>query len=524
MSAQDEEEITEEGERAIKSVAKGAGIVLMGIVFSKLAGYAYNIIAARYLGADGYGLVSLAAAVMSFVSVFCILGLNHGINRYASFYKGKGNEERTKGSIFSGLKIIFGATLIVTIALFLASDFIATVVFNEPGTALVFRLFALTLPFYVFIKGFVSVTDAYQKMKYRAISRDILMKGTKALLVFVFVVFLGLDVLGVAYAYLISYILGASAIAYFVAAKILPKLRDVVPKPNYRELLAYSWPLLLASVMGKVLSKTDQIMLGYFLDSGQVGIYRASLLTAAFLTVVLTALRKITLPVLSDLIGKESTEEFNRTFKTAIKWAFSATLPLFVVLVLFAPQVLDLIFGAEYVAGATALSILAVTHFVKVCFGLSSSLLKSVEKTKLILVATDSSGLINIFLNILLIPMYGMVGAAAAYFISIFLLYSLYMFFGHKHLRTNPFKLSIIKSLVAALLSALPIYILFRHLLAPVRTWMFPVAFFLYLGLYTLLFLVMKGLDSEDILVLKAVERKTGLRIEWLRNFIKRFL
>ena len=521
---EEEDELTETGERAIKSVAKGAGIVFVGLIFSKLMGYVYNIVAARYLGADGYGLISLATAVLSFVSVFCILGLNHGINRYASFYKGKENEERTKGSIFSGLTMVFSATLAVTIILFFISDFLATVIFNEPGATLIFQLFSLTLPFYVSLKVFTSVTDAYQKMKYRIISSNILMKGSKALLVILFVVFLGFDVLGVAYAYLFSYILGALVIVYFTTTKILPELKDVVPKPNYRELLTYSWPLLFVAVMGTVLSKTDQIMLGYFLDSGQVGIYRAALLTAAVLTVVLSALRKITLPVLSDLLGKDKKKEFTRTFKTSVKWAFVSTLPLFVVLVLFAPQVMDLIFGSEYVAGATALSVLAVTYFVKACFGLSTSLLKSLEKTKLILIATVSSGLLNVILNAFLIPRYEMVGAATAYFISIVLLYSLYLFFGHKHLKTNPFKLSLVKSLLAALFSAPPVYLVFRHLLAPVRTWMFPVAFILYLGLYILLFLVMKGLDNDDTLVLKAVEKKTGIKIEWLRNFIKRFI
>jgi len=524
MSAHDvDEEISKEGERAIKSVVKGAGIVFVGLIFSKLMGYVYNIAAARYLGTDGYGIISLATALISFLSVFCVLGLNHGINRYVSFYRGKGDDERTKGSIVSGLSVTLLATAAVTMAFFFSSEFLATVVFNEPGAAIVFKLFSLTLPFYVFVKTLGSITDGFQEMKYRTVSESILRKGSKAALVLVFL-YMGLDVLGVAYAYVISYAFGFAAILYFVTAKVLPRLKDSVPETNYRELLSYSWPLMFVSVMSIVLSKTDQLMLGYFIDASHVGIYRAAILVAAVLTVIVTSLRSIVLPVLSNLLGKGNDKEFTRIFRTSTKWAFTSTLPLFVVMVLFAPHVLGLIFGPDYVVGATALSILAVTYFIKASLGLYSSLLKSIEKTKLILISTVLSGATNVMFNIILIPRHGMEGAAVAYLLSIILLYSLYMFFGYKHLRTNPFKASLVKSVMATVLSAVPVYLVFRRLLSPVQTWMLPLAFIIFMSLYTLLFLVMKGLDKDDVLVLKAIERKTGIKSSKLRNTVKKFI
>lgn len=519
----EEDEITEEGEQAIKSVAKGGGIVLFGLMFSKFMGYVYNIIVARVLGSPGYGVISLATSLVTFVSIFCFLGLKSGIRRYAAFYNGKGNKEKTKGTVFSGLKVIIFATALATVFLFLTSEFFAVNVFNDPSAITVFKIFALGLPFYALSAGLLSVTDAFQKMKYRMISRDVLRKGSRVLFVVIFIVLVSYGLLGVAYAYVLSYAISFFAALYFFSKKIYPKLREAVPEPNYRELLSYSWPLLFVSIMGTVLGKTDQLMLGYFLDSSTVGIYRSTILVAAILTVVLMALRKILLPVLSELLGKENKEEFKRTYKTATKWTFALTLPLFVVMVLFAPQVLDLIFGQEYVAGATALSILAVTYFIKVSLGLSSSLLRTMEKTKLLLVATVSSGSLNVILNALLIPVLGMEGAAIAFLASVLLLYSMYMYWSYNYLKTNPFKASLIKSVLATIFSAAPIYFVFHYLLSPVKTWMLPVAFFLFISLYGLLFLMLGGLDNEDILVLKAVENKTGIRIEWLRNLIKRF-
>ena len=524
MSEEEDNELTEEGEQALKSVAKGAGIAFIGLIFSKIFGYGYNIIAARFLGPDGYGIISLAGALVSFASVFCILGLNHGIRRYVPFYRGKNNREKVRGTVFSGLKITSVATILVTVLLFFSSDFLATSVFNEPHAALIFKIFSLGLPFYVFLRSLTSITDAFKKMKYRVISQDFIWKGLRVFFIAIFVVFMGYDVLGAAYAYILSYSAAFIVALYFFVKKIFPRVKDAVSQPNYKELLTYSWPLLFVSVMGIVLSKTDQIMLGYFLDSSQVGIYKSALLIAAVLAIVLTALRRILLPVLSDLLGKDKKQEFTKTFRTATKWSFTATLPLFTVMVLFAPRVLKLIFGEEYTAGAVALSILAVTYFTKACFGLSSSLLKSLEKTKLILVATVSSGLLNVILNYLLIPRFGMEGAATAYLLSIVLMYALYLFWSNRYLEANPIKPSLIKPILATAGSTTFTYLLFKQLISPVSLWMLPVAFIIFIGLYTFLFLILGGIEQEDLLILKSIERKSGMRIKWLRNLIKKFI
>ncbi len=519
----EEDELTQEGERAIKSVAKGAGIVFVSVLFSRFAGYLYRVIVARFLGAEAYGIISLGMSLVGFAIPFCFLGLNSGIKRYVALYNGKDDEESTKGTILSGLKMITASSMAISVVLFLLSDFLAAAAFNEPAAGPVFKIFAISLLFYGPMKGIISTTDAFQNMKYRSISYYISRNAVKLIAVLLFF-YIGLEILGAAYAYLLSYVVAFAVAFYFLMKKIVPEFRDVVPKPNYRELLAYSWPLLFVSIVGKILGHTDKIMLGYFLDSSSVGIYNSALPTAMLLGTGLYSIRKIILPVFSDLLGKEEEEELTRTFRVSTKWAIATTLPLFVVLVIFAPQVLDLVFGSEYVVGSTALSILAVAYFIKVCFGLGSSFLKAVDRTKQIFIATASAAVLNVTLNLLLIPRIGIEGAAYAYLFSIVLSYGLYMAWSYRYLQASPYKLSVIKFFISAVLSALPVYFLFRYILSPVRTWMLPVAFVLYLGLYTLLFLATKSLDKDDILVLKAVERKTGVRIEWLRSFIKKFI
>ena len=520
---EEEDELTETGEKAIKSVAKGAGIVLVGLLFSKFGGYLYNVAVARYLDAAAYGTISLGIAILGLLAPFCVLGLRHGINRYAAYYKGKGNTNKTKGTIFTGLKVITVTTLAVSFLLFVFSEYLAINIFNEPNATIVFRIFAIALPFKIYTMTLVSISDAFQKMKYRVVPRYFFRKGSRVFLVLLFFV-LGYELLGAAYAYLFSHVLAFAAGFYLFWKKILPRLKDAVPETNYKELLTYSWPLLFVALMSTILGKIDKMMLGFFETSSSVGIYNTALLTAAFLGVVATSIKKITMPVFSDLLGKDKKEELRETFKTATKWTITASLPLFFVLLIFARQTLNLVFGSEYVAGSVALSILAVAYFFKVSLGLSSPLLKSIGKTRKILYATVISAVINIVLNLLLIPVYGMNGAAIAYLVSMFVLYSLYMYFCYKHLETNPFKHTVSRAIISAVLSVIPTYFVFRHLIDTVRTWMLPLGFLFYVTLYGFLFLILGGTDREDIKILKAIEKKSGIRIEWLREFVKKFV
>jgi len=73
---------------AIKSAAKGAGIVFIGIFLSKFLSYLYRAIVAR-IGPEQYGMLSIGLAVIGIISFFPLCGLDLGVVRFVSFYKGK---------------------------------------------------------------------------------------------------------------------------------------------------------------------------------------------------------------------------------------------------------------------------------------------------------------------------------------------------------------------------------------------------------------------------------------------------
>jgi len=86
-------------DESLRKIAKGAGISFIGAFIGLGFGYLSRMIIARFLGASDYGLISLGYAAMMNGTTLALVGLPSGIQRFVSFYKGKGDKERIKGLI-----------------------------------------------------------------------------------------------------------------------------------------------------------------------------------------------------------------------------------------------------------------------------------------------------------------------------------------------------------------------------------------------------------------------------------------
>ena len=85
----------------IEKIVKGAILVFFSMVFGKLFSYLYVILVAVKLGSHEYGLLSLGMAILSFVTAFSLLGLDEGVLRFVSFYKGKNDSVLLKNTILT---------------------------------------------------------------------------------------------------------------------------------------------------------------------------------------------------------------------------------------------------------------------------------------------------------------------------------------------------------------------------------------------------------------------------------------
>lgn len=202
---------------------------------------------------------------------------------------------------------------------------------------------------------------------------------------------------------------------------------------------------------------------------------------------------------------------------------FSLVLPASLLMALFSDWVLRIMFGAEYVVGARALSVLALGYLIICVMGPSAQVLQAYGKTRVVMGNGFFGAGANILLNYLLIPAYGVDGAAVATGISLVIVNTLHLFFVYRVGRKQPFRMSYVKPLLASSVAFLIVYAMTKYVVG-VSLASLVGMFFVFLTLYFLLLLLFKSFEDVDLAVMRAIDQRLGTRSDWVREIIKRFL
>jgi len=321
-------------------------------------------------------------------------------------------------------------------------------------------------------------------------------------------------------------IVAASMLAdYYLERKIFPVMKTKVKSIFLgKELLQFSWPLTLVGVLNLVTGWAGTTMLGIFKTTKEVGIYSAALPTASMLGSILTGFSFIFMPIASELFSRNKIEELKSVFKTVTRWNFILTFPFFLVIFLFPHIVMRILFGPEFIASSLALSILALGYFSRAVIGPANLIILSLGKTKLILISNIVTAVSNFLLNLWLVPLYGVTGAAIAMTSSLILGDGLTFVFVYSLIRLQPYSPTYLKPILAGILAGGLIYFPSQILFVAVPVWFAVVGLILFLTLYFLFSLFFRSLEREDVMILKAIEEKAGINVEWLRNLIKKFI
>jgi O-antigen/teichoic acid export membrane protein len=496
---------TETVEILTKQVAKGGEIAFSGSVVGKVAAFGLQLLLCRVLGPRTYGLYTLGVSIIGITQSFASLGLNQGVIRYGAMYFGVGDDKRVKGIILSAAGISLVSSILVATLLFIFSRAVAQKFFQEPDLTWVLRIFTFALPFYVLMGITTAFAQSLQRIDYQQGVQNIF-KPLVNLALVGFAFLLGFRLAGAVYGFLLSGVLSAGLGFYFLW-KLFPQIIPI-SKAKYQtaQLLRFSVPMFLISISYFLLTYTDRIMLGYFRKAHDVGIYNAASTTALQLTIFLSAFIVIFSPMVSDLYNKGNRRELKNLFATVTKWVFTLTLPLYIVLAIFSKDIM-LIFGPEFTSGWITLIVLGFAQLVNVGTGPVGIILQMTGKQDIDFINGLLLLFINIGLNMWLIPIYGITGAAGATAVSLIFIHTLRLIEVNKVLKMIPYDKRYVKPIVAGAVT-LFIGIIFKVYPLPITHWVW------ILGGSVLLLVVYIGvlfgmkLDREDRMVLSAIKAK----------------
>ena len=264
-------------------------------------------------------------------------------------------------------------------------------------------------------------------------------------------------------------------------------------------------------------------MLGLFKTSQEVGLYNVARPLANFISVPLGAMALIYIPVTSGLYAQRLIPEMRRNFSILTKWLCSATLPLFLILFLFPETVLSFLFGITYIPAASALRILSLGFIISNLLGPNGATLFAMGKSRFIMWATLAAAVLNIGLNMALIPPFGIEGAAIASTATLVSINLIVFWKIYSLERIQPLSKNLIKPTLTSLALVFLIQFIFGNFVT-VTWWMLPLLLILYYGVYGLAILFTRSFDKEDIAMLLTIEKSVGLDLSIAKSILKRFL
>lgn len=497
-------------ERLTKKIAKGAGITFFGSVIGKGLSYITYIIIARLLGAKAFGLYVLGFAIFGLAELLSRMGLHNGALRYVSMYMGEGARQKVKGTIIQSIVFSFGVGIGIGLILFVSSNFIATGIFHKPELTRVIEIFSIGVPFMASMMVAAFGTRGFQAMQYFVYLRHFF-QPTANLFLIGLLYWLGFRLYGAVSAWVISAGFGFFLAIYFIRREF-PDISNVDSVFNTKELINFSVPLITVGFLQLFILWTDTFMLGHFRSAIDVGIYRAAAQTALLLTFALGAFNSIFSPIISDLYNKGEIGTLAEIFSIVSKWVFYLSFLLYLVIISTPKQILK-VFSPEFVLGWSPLLILAFANLVNSSMGIFGSVLVMSGKQKLEFYNSLGISMLNIILNVLFIPKFGMIGAALATSISIINLNVIRALEVRLILNLWPYNKRYLKGLAAGIV-AMGVNMLIMRLipsfhylsLLSISMTSLTAVFFTLLAVFKL--------DDEDKLILKAIWLKILRRME----------
>lgn len=393
-----------EGE--LESFLSSGATVFAGDMASKFLQFFAFVAVTQSLSLPSFGVLSLGLVVFQFGSTISLFGFNNSLQH---FLPRLDTEDEKRDLARTVLAITIVISLAVSVAVVLLAKPIAEV-FATPGLVPVLFVIAVTLPVAAVFSISISISQAFELIRPRVLIEKLLFPVSR----FVFVVVASLTVatpIAMATAYLLGYVTAMGTTLRAIWDKIRTVSTDTADVDR-TELVRFSAPLLLVGIVNMATGQIDKTLLGLLSTAESVGVFNVVFTLSQNFLIVFGSLQFLFTPVFSRLHDSDEYGQLFGFYERITKWGFYPTAVLLIFVFVFAEPLLTNFFRPEYVRAATSLRLLALGSAVSAVLGLNSAALLSIGYSRLHLYNAIVALGLNAGLDYLLIPKFGVFGAA----------------------------------------------------------------------------------------------------------------
>jgi len=467
----------------IQKIAKNMGVLFASQIIGYILAFFYTIFIARYLGVDGFGILSFAIAFTAILGIFADLGLSTLATRDLAKDK----------SLIS--KYIGNITLIKLILAVFTFGMIAIIInlLNYPPQIInVVYFIGLSVILGSFSQMFYSIFQAHEKMEYQSIGN--ILNNTLIFAGIFFGISRGFDVVGFAFIYLITSVI---VLAYSIA---ICAWRFAPPTIKFdhgfwKVLIKQAIPLSLVIIFSTIYMRVDTVLLSFIQGNVAVGWYNAAYRLIDLLQFIPGVYTVAIFPVISNF-HSSSKKNLELMYKLSFKYLFILGLPIAAITTVLADKIILLLYHSAYTESILALQILIWSIPFMFLAYMSAWMFISINKQNLLLKLTFVGVILNIILNLILIPHFSYIGASLVTVITEIIGLALSFYFLSKFICKIQIHKIVVKPAVASIILTLLILQLNMNLF-----WSLIIAIISYFTLLVLL----KTFSREDFEIFRSI-------------------
>lgn len=417
---------------------KGSFHSILIQVFSMGLNFLSGIILARMMGAEGYGVFTLVFTLLSVICTVAVFGTDDLLVRDVSSLRSREN--------ISGIKAIFKWSVLRVAVFSVLVSFILFLFINFSGIVplqkqIVFNIALIGIPVF----SLTMILQAGQRGMHHVIQGQLPEKIVRPLIFLLVIIsfyYLAQEGLSAASAIIIN--IAAIAFAFFLLAFQTGKIfranspgENSIPSLWKGKEATSSFYFFIATIMAVINVRADILMLGWMRPDAEVGIYNVAARFSDFTAFSLLILTPVIAPSISNLFARKETAKLQHLVSKTARANFVFAFFITTVLIMLGTLPLKL-FGNEFSSGYLCMILLCGGQLITTFAGPAGNILLMTGFEKLAFYSGLAGTIINIGLNFLLIPKYGINGAALATACSLLVWNGLQAYFVFEKLKINP--------------------------------------------------------------------------------------
>ena len=387
----------------IKQLVRHSGVYGLFDFLSKATSLILIPLYTHHLSVADYGKLEILTQTGAFFIILLVLGMNSSLVRYYIYFQ---EEEQRKALISTCLWFTFFVSTLFTLLLLKCSGLFSQILFSRHEEAIYFK--------WVFIAVFFEAISAIFLAILRAREKS-LTYSSLLFLKFISILLLNIYLVGIARKGITGIVLSSLiGSAVLLGGNLCLLYRDIslmFSKDKLRKLLSFGLPLVPGAYGFIILSISDRYFLKYFADLHEVGLYSLGYKISMIMGILVSAFQIAWPPILFSI---EKDHDSESTYSRVLTYFLFASFGLFVILGTFSKELVHFLGTAEYF---DAYKVVPIVLLAYICYGVYYAVSVGINlknKTKYIPPIVGGAAIMNLILNTLMIPTYGMMGAAVA--------------------------------------------------------------------------------------------------------------